>query len=415
MNAVLRPYLIGAAALVVLLMAWQGDANVNYSDGVYLSSARLILDGATPYDDFLAAHPPLLYYAGAALVGVTESLDGVRAFLAVVSLVTGGLVAVAVWRMTAVRAAAVLAGLAAMVTPWTLHEHAVLVPENLGAPLLMGAALLAARERTVVWGGVLAATAVGVKWPFVLPGALLVLATPARARYAITFAATLALGIVGSFLLFGGDLDDQVLNAHGEVGWRDLHTIAGLGAQAVWNLGPLVALAAAAFVLRDRARDRPQLVALAAVAVGALVHVLTITKTGVAVSVSVLAEPPLVALGAAGLVWLSRPWLVAGLAAAALCAVQSAAFALDPQHPGLFVRPFAAAGYAWEASDDEVAQTVEAARACSPDVAYSGVPFYAFLADRRLPGKEPDGFLLANTQVGKAVAPKVAADQPVCP
>ncbi len=53
-----------------------------------------------------------------------------------------------------------------------------------------------------------------------------------------------------------------------------------------------------------------------------------------------LAEPPLVALGAAGSSGRRGPLIVLAGAAAMLTATQSAAFTLDPANPGLFVRPF---------------------------------------------------------------------------
>ena len=72
-------------------------------------------------------------------------------------------------------------------------------------------------------------------------------------------------------------------------------------------------------------------------------------------NVTQLAEPPLVALGAAGLVWAARTrWIALAGAAVMLTATQSAAFALAPADPGLFVRPFSEEAYAWPASDAEV-------------------------------------------------------------
>lgn len=407
---ILRAYLPAAVALSALLFAWQGDAYVNYAEGVYLFSADLTASGATPYEDFVAAHPPLLYYLGALAVGEP------RVVLALAPLLTGALVAIAVRRMTGAPAAAAVAGLAAIVSPWMLHEHATLMPESLGAPLVMGAALLAARERTALAGGVMAGTAIGVKWPFLLPGALLAGAAAARLRFLAAFLVTFGVGVALSFALFGGGLDDQLVGAQQEIGWHSLHTVGGLLAQAAWNLAPLVALAGLALLLRARTEDAGQLWALAAVAAGALLLVLTVTKTGTAVNVTQLAEPPLVALGAAGVVWAARTrWLVPALAAVGLAVTQSAAFALDPGDPGIFVRPFSDPAYAWPASDAEVDRAVAAARACPAGVAYSGEPYYAFVAERRMPGGEPDGFLLSYTEVGRERAPAVEADQPRCP
>ncbi len=406
----MRIYVPAAIVLSILLHLWQGDAYVNYAEGVYLFSAQLVADGATPYRDFVAAHPPLLYYLGALTVGEP------RLLLALAPLMTGAFVAIAVRRLTGAQAPSVAAGLVTLVTPWMLHEHATLMPESLGAPLIMGAALLAARERTAIAGGLVAGTAIGIKWPFLLPGALLAGAAVARVRFLIAFLVTFGVGVALSFARFGDGLDDQLVGAQQEIGWHSLHTVAGLLAQAAWNLGPLVVLAGLGLVLRGRTEDRGQLRALIAVAAGALLLVLTVTKTGTAVNVTQLAEPPLVALGAAGLVWAARTrWLVLAGAATALTATQSAAFALDPADPGLFVRPFSDPAYAWPASDAEADRIVDAARNCPSGVAYSGEPYYAFLAGRRMPGDEPDGFLLSFTEVGQERAPAVETDQPRCP
>src|SRR5207253_2186270 len=127
MRRVLLPYGAAGAVLSVVLYLWQGDAYVNFAEGVYLLSARLIADGATPYRDFIAAHPPLLFYTGAGILSVGDSLHFARAALALVPLATGALTAALVFRITAHRWAAVLAGLATLVAPWSLHEHATLI------------------------------------------------------------------------------------------------------------------------------------------------------------------------------------------------------------------------------------------------------------------------------------------------
>jgi hypothetical protein len=158
---------------------------------------------------------------------------------------------------------------------------------------------------------------------------------------------------------------------------------------------------------------------LIAVAVAGLVLVLTITKTGTYVNTIVLAEPPLIALGAAGLVWVLRERRTAAVAVAAaacaLAAVQVASFVADPTDPGLFVRPFSDPAHGWEADDATVAQAVAAASACPPGVPYSGAPFYAFVAERPMPDDQPDQFLLAQTPVAAAAARNAAADTPRCP
>lgn len=412
-------YLLGSLCLLAGLFFWQGDAYVTYAEGVYLFSARMVLDGAVPYRDFITAHPPLLVYSGAGLLAIWDALEGVRVLLAGVCLATGATVLVAVRRLTGSAPAAVLAGWAALVSPWALHDHAMLMPETFGAPLVMAAALLAARERTAIAAGVVAGIAIGFKWPFILPGLALAAVCPARWRFLAAFAGTFGLGVALSFALFGGGLYDQLVTAQQDVGWHSLREFGGLAAQAAWNLAPLVALAALGVVFARASRDPALVRTLVAVALANLILVLTIAKTGTYVNTIVLAEPPLIALGAAGVVWALRPRHRAALAiagaAVALAAVQVAALLAGPTDPGLFVRPFSDPAHGWEADDAAVARTVAEARRCPPGVPYSGAPFYAFVAERPMPGDEPDQFLLAQTPVAAAGARKVAADPRRCP
>ena len=69
-------WLAAAVAVLVVLAAWQGRAYVEYSDGVYAGSARAVLNGAVPYRDFAAAQPPGVFYAGALLLALGDSVDG---------------------------------------------------------------------------------------------------------------------------------------------------------------------------------------------------------------------------------------------------------------------------------------------------------------------------------------------------
>jgi hypothetical protein len=146
----------------------------------------------------------------------------------------------------------------------------------------------------------------------------------------------------------------------------------------------------------------------------------TITKTGTYLNVVALAEPPLMVLAAAGTVWLLRaaPRRTAALAvvgaAALLGAVQVGAFLADPEHPGAFVRPRSAPAHAWTGRAP-VDRAVAAARRCPAGVAYSGPPYIAFLADRRMAGDEPDQFLMAQAPVAAPHAREAAAEARRCP
>src|SRR5205807_2181396 len=85
-------FLLGGIALLVALRVWQGDAYWSYSDGVYALSARLLLRGHELYRGIAAAQPPPVFYAGALVLAIRDSLDALRVGLSAVDLVTGALV-----------------------------------------------------------------------------------------------------------------------------------------------------------------------------------------------------------------------------------------------------------------------------------------------------------------------------------
>ena len=413
-------YGVAAVGLLALLYVWQRGAYPNYAEGVYLDSSRRILDGALPYRDFVAAHPPLLFYSGAALLSAWDSIDGVRALLALAPLVTGGLVATAVLRLTGSSPGAVLAGLAAIVAPWSLHEHALLMPETFGAPLVMGAALLAARARTAAWAGLLAAVAVGFKWPFLLCGSRWRLRRRPRGATSRRSPAGSPRGSCSRSRCSepGGSTTiswSPSSRSAGRTCARSAPTSCrGRGTcSRCWCRRPSVSPSGTARATR-RCCARS-----AAAGLAAFVLVGTITKTGTYLNSIVLLEPPLVALAAAGAVWLLREgrprWGIAAVAAALLLVcVQAASFVAGPDDPGLFLRPFSARGHVWT-NADATARAVAAARRCPQGVAYSGQPFIAFVARRRMPGGEPDQFLMAKSPVASRAAAKAAAEPQRCP
>src|SRR5215210_5326723 len=116
---VVARYAVIGVPLVLGLLAWRGASYWEYSKGVYALTARMILGGAGLYGKVVAAQPPLLFLAGAGLLALHDSLEALRATLALPLLATGLLVALAVWRLTASRLAAASGGLAALVAPWT--------------------------------------------------------------------------------------------------------------------------------------------------------------------------------------------------------------------------------------------------------------------------------------------------------
>jgi len=411
-------YLLSALPLLVALRAWRGNSYWEYSDGVYALTARMLLDGSSLYTEVLAAQPPPLFYAGATVLAAGDSIEVLRAALIVPLGITGLLVALAVWRLTAQRAVAVGAGLASLVMPWTLHEQTLLMPETFAAPLLMGAAVLATTPRRAAWAGAAAALAASFKLAFLLPLAALALAARDRGRYAIGAAGALAALWAIFLATHGSALLENVVQAQWQTGPQAPRLLAGLWLQAVWNLGPLVGLAALAWAFRRRTGDRPLLVSLVALAAGSAALVLSLTKSGSYLNVLALAEPPLVALGAAGLWWAwlawggrsralaeSRPQGGRGLAAAVavllvgLLAAQSLSLVLHPARPAAFARPLSEATHGWALSGPGVERSARRSERRAFTARPELNPYIAFVARRPIPGGQPDRFILQHAPV----------------
>jgi hypothetical protein len=427
--AVVAAYVLIALPLAVALRAWRGTSYWEFSEGVYALSARMLLDGSSLYTEILAAQPPPLFYAAAAVLAADDSIDALRAALMLPGLATGLLVALAIWRLTSSRPAAVAGGVASLLTPWTLHEQSLLMPETFAAPLLMGAALLAASTHRSAWGGAAAALAASFKLAFLLPLAALALAGRSRRRYLA--GAGLALGVLWTIFLavHGGALVENVVHAQWQTGPQAPRLLGGLWLQASWNLGPLVCLAALAWPLRAHAREPRLLLCLAALAAGSAALVLTLLKHGSYLNVLALAEPPLVALAAVALCWLWREhgtarsgWPVLGVLTesrtarrpvgrrpasvlpavaflSVLVAVQSLSLVVAPARPALFSRPFSEATHGWALSGPGVER---AARRAGPRASRGRPelnPYIAFVARRPIPGGQPDRFILQHAAV----------------
>ena len=209
---------LAALALVVLLELARGQADWGPSEGVYALSARLLLEGGDLYGGLVASQPPWVYLFGAGALWVDDSLTWLRFACGLLQVLTAVLAAIAVWRLTAHRLAAVAAAALVVVTPWATHQHGLLLPEQLAAPLLLGAALLAARPGTARWAGVLVAVAVFTKLPFALPGLLLLAASPARATAARWAAGALVAQAALFTLVFGTGFWRQVITAQLQAG-----------------------------------------------------------------------------------------------------------------------------------------------------------------------------------------------------
>jgi hypothetical protein len=98
-----------------------------------------------------------------------------------------------------------------------------------------------------------------------------------------------------------------------------------------------------------------------------------------------------------------------------LLAAQSLSLLISPADALIARRPGARSGLAEVSAPEAVSRAVALARRCRATSAYSGVPYIAFLADRRMPGEQPDTFMLRYSSADAAFARRASADQPRCP
>ena len=422
-SASLLAALLGGLAIeLALLWLWQRNGYWDFSDGVYAQTSRELLHGADLYRGVAAAQPPPIYLVGAGLLAIHDGLASLRVGMALAELASALLVGYALLRLGARRPIALLAALATPLLPIELHEHAQLVPETVAAPLLLLGALLVSRPRGSAQGGAAVALAAAFKVAFVFPALAIVLVAADRRRAAGAFVASgVALGLA-SLLGYGTALWSEAVRAQFEVGSASLHYVGGLLAQAVWSELPLAILAApvAWAALRRRALSSdPSLErSLLAAALAGLALGLTLFKRGSYLNVFIVAEPPLLVLAALGAesIWRrGAPLRVLAALLALLLAAQSASILIDPANPPVARRPGARSGLAEASSPAAVNAAVAAARRCPLGEAYSGAPYIAFLADRPMPGAQPDTFMLSYASADRAFARKAAADEPRCP
>src|ERR1700754_5202040 len=176
--------LLGVLVLVAL-HAWRGIEYWNYSEGVYARTSRQFLHGSDLYGQMIAAQPPWQFLFGAGGRAIGDSLSFLRLAVAIAQLGAGALAGVAVLRLTENPVATFVAPALTLLTPWALREHGALTPELLAPVVLMGAALLASRERTAGLAGALAAVAPFLKWPYALALIAIVVFSAAPKRAAL--------------------------------------------------------------------------------------------------------------------------------------------------------------------------------------------------------------------------------------
>lgn len=417
-NSVLAAGMALGAIVLAALHAARDLDYWNYSEGVYVLTARALLDGADVYGDVVVAQPPGLFLAGGGLLAVHDSLEWLRLGVGALQLIAGGLAAVAVHRLTRSALATALTPALLLLTPWAVREHGALTPELVVLPLLLGAALLCARPRWVAAGAALAALVPFVKWPFILPAAAIVLLSADRRRAVpVALVVLAAEGLLASAIFGFGLWEHTVLAQLATEGRPSPRTIAGYLAQAGWGLVGLVGAAAVALRHRGALHDAVLARVLLGAAAGLLVTLLSVTKPGTGLNVLVPVEAILVPLAVAGVAVASRrrSRAVATVALAFTVLQTVSLLASQPTAPP-FLYPTSERG-AWgrEASTNEVRAIVTKIRACPPGLPYTGAPFFSYLARRDAPAGQPDGFLTRRSSRLEAVAARMAADQPACP
>ena len=219
------------------------------------------------------------------------------------------------------RTVAVATALLSPLLPISLHEHAQFTPETFAAPLLLAGALLCARPHRAGVAGVLLALAVMCKLAFALPALAIALSTRQRREATLTLILAVVVFAIASVAAFGNGVWRDAVHAQSQVGRASLHYVGGLIAQGAWNELPLMLPAAAGVWLvwthREQPLDLELMRTLVAATVTGLLLALTVFKRGSWINVLVVAEPPLLALAAAGAVWSARrsraAWIAIGL------------------------------------------------------------------------------------------------------
>jgi hypothetical protein len=426
----LAAYCLLGVAVLAALHALQGRAFVNTDETVYAYTARLFIEQGGLYSEVAASQPPLLFWTGGAILATADSIEGLRVGVALFALLKGALVAVAAWRLTRREVPAVAAGIASLLTPWSIFDHAALIPESFAAPLLMAAALLATNPRWRWASGALGAAAGAFKLPYGLIALVVGLSGGGRRLWLAGFAVAGAALVGVSLAIYGAGLVDHVVVAQMQIGTQQPRLILALLLQAAWNELPLMVLAALAWRRRQSFHDAELVRRLAALSVGGLVGVVSVTKAGTGTDQLAVAEAPLVALAVAGVASMaSQPRALRPLEfslAAAACTfllVQTASLLAEPKSAAAFnaptnelvlPEPFKRYKFAWSMDDEDIDRAVAVARRCPPNVAYSGSPHIAFIARRPLPGDQPDSFIL-EVPVHDRLRRAVDAERRRCP
>jgi hypothetical protein len=97
------------------------------------------------------------------------------------------------------------------------------------------------------------------------------------------------------------------------------------------------------------------------------------------------------------------------------CSGRSRWLVIAPGDPVIARRPFARGGLDYTLSPAAVTSAVAAAHRCPFGIAYSGPPYLAFLANRQMPGNQPDQFIIRYAAIDAPFARRATLDTPRCP
>lgn len=397
-------FLVSAAlALVVAILftLLRGESYWNFSDGVYAYTARALLDGGSLYSEVAAAQPPVVYLVGSGLLAISDSVMGLRFGLACFQAATAVLAAVAIHRLTGNRPAALIGAFLALIAPRTLHDFSNLLPETIGTPVTLGAAIAAARSRWCLLAGALGAVAILVKLPFVFPVLAILFCSADRRRFLLGgVGAGLVLMLVFT-AIFGGKFIEGTFLAQSGSGLVRIGFLKDELLQAGWNLLPLLPLAWVAFHLRERAADVPLMRAVLGGTLGGLAVFVTLLKHGTYINLAVAVEPFLVILAVCGAVWVldsrrRRKALALIAASLVFLVAQAGTLLFMPDAPEAFAQPFDSSNHGQIASASEVREGADRLRVhpCDRSRSFFATPFMAFAADIRMPGNQGDTFII---------------------
>lgn len=415
-----------ALSAALLTLRWNQDWNV--SEGTYALTSRALLAGGDLYGDLVVAHPPLMFVFGAGMLSFSDSLDFLRVVVVFLQLGALGMLSLVVWRLTRSGWATAVVAPLGVLLPWTVHEQGLFTAEPLALPLLAGAAVLGARPRGSAWAGTLLAVAVGVKLPMLIPAVAGLWCVADRRRATVAFGVVLAVVVVGSWAAFGVGVVEQAILAQTEVDRHSPKYIAEITVQAGWNLAPVLLGVLALVVARRRgwrSADEAQWRIAVGLAGGVAATYASVLKDGTSLTVLPPIEALLLPLAVVGgWLWVSgvvaparrRAVRVAASLALMFVLMQSLSLLIDARHGGhLFLRPLSGPAWGINLTRDETISQVAQLSRCPARVASNLTTTVTFRAQRRMPGDQPDTFLLSRAARLADAQRAVLADIPRCP